>query len=31
MNALELVQKGYGCFGSGDIPGLLQLMAPEVD
>jgi len=30
MNALELVQKGYACFGSGDIPGLLQLMSPDI-
>lgn len=30
MNTLELVQKGYECFGKGDIDGLMELMADDV-
>jgi uncharacterized protein len=29
--ALTVVQKAYECFGKGDIPGLLNLLAEEVD
>ena len=29
--ALDIVQKGYAAFGSGDIPALLKLVADEVD
>ena len=30
MNNTEIVQKGYECFGSGDVPGLLELLADDV-
>lgn len=30
-DALATVQAVYGCFGRGDIAGLLQLLSPEVD
>lgn len=30
-DALTLVQQGYECFGRGDIPGLLNLLAEDVD
>ena len=31
MNNTELVQKGYECFGSGDIPGLLALLDEKIE
>ncbi len=31
MNNTEIVQKGYACFGSGDIPGLLELFSPDIN
>jgi uncharacterized protein len=30
MTNTEIVQKGYECFGSGDIPGLLELFAEDI-
>lgn len=30
MNNTEIVQKGYECFGSGDIPGLLDLFVDDI-
>ncbi len=30
MNNTETVQKGYECFGTGDIPGLLALFADDI-
>jgi uncharacterized protein len=30
MNNTEIVQKGYGCFGTGDIAGLLSLFSEDV-
>ncbi len=30
MNNTEIVQKGYECFGNGDIPGLLALFADDI-
>lgn len=31
MTNTEIVQKGYECFGSGDIPGLLALFADDIE
>lgn len=31
MNNTEIVQKGYECFGSGDIPGLLALFSDDIE
>ena len=30
MNNTEIVQKAYECFGSGDIPGLLELLSDDI-
>lgn len=30
MNNTEIVQKGYECFGQGDVPGLLELFAEDI-
>ena len=30
MNNTEIVQKGYECFGKGDVPGLLELFAEDI-
>lgn len=30
MNNREIVQKGYECFGNGDIPGLLALFSDQI-
>ena len=29
--SLDLIQKAYACFGRGDIPALLAMMAPDVE
>ena len=31
MTNTEIVQKGYQCFGTGDIPGLLALFAEDIE
>ncbi|MGB7202029.1 MAG: nuclear transport factor 2 family protein [Pyrinomonadaceae bacterium] len=31
MNNTEIVQKAYECFGSGDIPGLLDTLSDDID
>ena len=31
MTNTEIVQKGYECFGTGDIPGLLTLFAEDIE
>jgi len=28
---LNVIREAYGCFGRGDLPGLLALMTPDVD
>ena len=30
-DAVTVVQKAYECFGKGDIPGVLNLLAEDVD
>ena len=30
MNNTEIVQKAYECFGTGDIPGLLELYSDDI-
>jgi uncharacterized protein len=31
LNAVEIVRRFYECLGRGDVPGLLALMAPEIE
>ena len=31
MNNTEIVQKGYECFGTGDVPGLLDLLSDDIE
>ena len=31
MTNTEIIQKGYECFGTGDIPGLLALFAEDIE